>query len=92
MKQWKELTSDPEILTTVSGMHTEITNSLPALKLCQYPFSKKEQEFVAAEIKTLLAESVTVETKHETREFNLSIFVREKSDGGFSSYSEREKT
>ena len=43
----------------------------------------KEQEFVAAEIKPLLAKSAIVETKHETREFISPIFVREKSDGGF---------
>ena len=67
LKQLKELTFDLEILTTLSGMHIE-TDNLPAVKLCQYPFSKREQEFVAAEIKTLLAKSVIVEIKHETRE------------------------
>ena len=48
-------------------MHIE-TDNLPAVKLYQYPFSKREQEFVAAEIKTLLAKSIIVEIKYETRE------------------------
>ena len=80
LKQWKELTSDREILATVSGMHTKITDNLPAVKLYQYPFSKKEQEFVAAEIKAKL---VIVEKKHEPREFISAIFVGKKSDWGF---------
>ena len=83
LKQWKKLTSDSEILTTVYGMHIEITDNLPAVKLYQYLFSKKELEFVAGEIKTLLAKSVIVETKHETRKFISPLFVREKYDGGF---------
>ena len=64
-------------------MHIEITDNLPAVKLYQYPFSKKEQEFVVAEIKTLLPKSVIAETKHEAREFISPIFVHEKFDGGF---------
>ena len=55
-------------------MHIEITDNLPAVKLYQ---------FVAAETKTLLAKSVIMQTKHETREFISLIFVRKKSDGGF---------
>ena len=39
-----------------------------------------EQEFISAEIKTLLAKSVIVKTKHEPREFISSKFVRY---GGF---------
>ena len=54
-KKLEELRSDPEILTTISGMHTEITDNLPAVKLYQYPFSKTEQVFITAEIKILLA-------------------------------------
>ena len=64
-------------------MHIEITDNLPAVKLYQYPFSKKEQVFITAEIKALLAKSVIVETKQEQMEFISPIFVREKSDGGF---------
>ena len=59
-------------------MHSEITDNLPAVKLYQYPFSKKEQEFLAPEIKTLLAKSVVVETKHKSREFISPIFVCKK--------------
>ena len=62
-------------------MHIKITNNLPAVTLYQYPFSKKEQEFITTEIKTLFAKSVIVETKYEPREFISPIFVREKSDG-----------
>ena len=64
-------------------MHVKITDNLPAVKLYQQPFSKKEQEFVASEIRNLLAKSVTVEKKHEPREFHLPVFVCETSDQGF---------
>ena len=64
-------------------MHVEITDNLPAVKLYQHPFNKKEQEFITAENKTLLAKSVIVETKHEPREFISPIFLHKKSDGGF---------
>ena len=60
LKQWEELTSNREVLTTVSGVDIEITDNLPAMKLYQY--------------------SVIVETKHEPRQFNSLIFVRENFD------------
>ena len=34
-------------------MHIKITDNLQAMKLHQYPFNKKEQEFIAAEKKDL---------------------------------------
>ena len=64
-------------------MHIEITDNLPAVKFYQYPFNEKKQEFIAAEIKTLLAKSVIVETKHEPGELISPIFVREKPAGVF---------
>ena len=53
------------------------------MKFYQHPFSKKEQEFIAAEIETLLAKSVIVEAKHEPKEFISRIFAHEKFDGVF---------
>ena len=59
----------------VSGMHFKISDNLPAVN--QYLFSKKKQEFITAEIKTLLAKSVIVETKHEPRKFiSPTFFVK----------------
>ena len=74
LNQWEELTSDPEILTTVSEMHIEMTDNLSEVELYQNPFNKKEQEFITAEIKTLLPKPVIVETKHEPRAFIPPIF------------------
>ena len=64
-------------------MHIELTDNLPVVKLYQHPFNKKEQVFITAENKTLLAKSVIMETKHQPREFISPIFVHKKSDGGF---------
>ena len=61
-------------------MHIEISDNIPAMKLYQYPFNKKEEEFIVAEIKTLLDKSVIVKTKHEPKEFISPIFVRKKFD------------
>ena len=92
LKQWKDLTSDSYVLTTVSGMYIKITDNLPAWKLCQYSFTKMEQEFVTAEIKALLAKSAIVETNYERRKFiYFTHFCLSKMWWGFSSYSELEK-
>ena len=42
--QLKVLTSDPEVLETVSGMQISIVSEeLVSVKTCYYPFNKKEK-------------------------------------------------
>ena len=64
-------------------MHLEITDNLPAVKLYQYPFSKKEQEFITAEIKTLLTKSVILEqSMNQANLFHPYLFLKNLM-GGF---------
>ena len=53
--KWKELTSDMEVLSTVSGMPINIASNLPIINKCQYPcFNDKEDAFIEPEIQNLL--------------------------------------
>ena len=82
-KNWAQLTSDPEILETISGMPISLIGALPPSCSVEYPFGKTETEFIAQEIVRLLHKRVIAETTHENGEFISPIFVRPKSDGGF---------
>ena len=65
---------DPNIQNMVSGMHFKISDNLPAVN--QYPFSKNKQEFITAEIKTLLAKSVIFRNKAGVKEiYFIHIFL-----------------
>ena len=81
--KWCELTSDPEVLNTVSGLSIKLVGDLPSNAVFQYPFGTKEQIFAAEEIKRLLAKEVIVVSKYEIDQFMSPIFVRPKSDGLF---------
>ena len=69
---------DPNIQNMVSGMHFKISDNLPAVN--QYPFSKNKQEFITAEIKTLLAKSVIFRNKAWVKEIYFIHIFCEKSD------------
>ena len=79
---WQELTSDPEILTTVNGQNIEFTrtpwqNRVPTEKA----FNVEETKIIEAEIKTLLLKGVIRPAPHEPGEFISTIFLRPKPDG-----------
>ena len=79
--QWTCITSDPEILETVSGLSINLTGELPHCKAFQYPLGEEEQQFVRLEVKRLLTKKIIVKCDHEKGELISPIFLREKSDG-----------
>ena len=84
ISQWYDLTSDPEILDTVSGLTIELVDDLTSPQhVHQYPFSTKEHEFVKGEIQRLLALRAVVLSEHEPGEHVSPIFVRPKDDGTY---------
>ena len=80
---WKKLTSDMEVISTVSGMLINIALNLPIINTYQYHFNDKEGGFIESEIQNLLKKGVIENSSHEPGEFISPIFLREKSDGGY---------
>ena len=76
---WRKLTSDPEILDTVHGMHIEF-NELPVqLEPCLQSFlANKNHKLVDDEISSLIEKKVIVPSTHEPGEFVSPIFLRSK--------------
>ena len=54
LHKWKELTSDMEVISTVSGMPINTASNLPIINKYQYPFNDKEDAFIKSEIQNLL--------------------------------------
>ena len=79
--RWEAITSDPEILETVSGLRIRLTDKIPHTRVVQYPFGVEESLFIAKEIKRLLEKQVIAKCEHEAGEFISPIFLREKTDG-----------
>ena len=80
-EKWVELTSDPEILETVSGMSIDLVEDVPSTGTFQYPFGVEESLFIQKEIQRLLEKGIIVKCHHEPGELVSPIFLREKSDG-----------
>ena len=83
LKEWEKLTSDPEVLQTISGMPIILLGDLPESQLFQYSLGKEEAHFVEQEIANLCKKGVIVKSSHEFGEVISPIFVIPKSDGGF---------
>ena len=78
---WRELTSDPEVLSTVSGLPIDLLGDLPSNAAFQYPFGTKEHAFVITEIGRLLDKKVIKVSVHEEGQLVSPIFLRAKTDG-----------
>ncbi len=79
---WQELTSDPEILETVSGQFIEfeiqpIQTSMPV----QCQLSNIDSQIVDTELQALLSKGVIIPSQHEPGEFVSPVFIRCKKDG-----------
>ena len=72
-EKWKLITSDPEVLQTVSGM--------PINQSFQYPLKQSGVTFTEKDLESLLLKKVTVSSEPEQGEFVSQIFIREKPDG-----------
>eukprot|EP00794_Sanderia_malayensis_P012487 gene12487-13770_t len=81
---WSSLTTDTEILSTVSGLPLAF-ESKPDQQLyaSKQNFTSEESKFIGTEITNLLQKNVIKESLHEPGEFISPIFLRPKSDGSF---------
>ncbi len=83
---WSELTSDKEVLDTVTGLPIYLDDDFDCSSTCrqfQYPLGLEEHDFVEQEISRLLKLGAIVPTTHEEGEFISPIFVRPKDDGAY---------
>ena len=83
LHKWNKLTSDMEIIGTVSGMRINIASNLPIINKYQYPSNDTEDVFIESEIQNLLKKGVIRNSSHEPGEFISPIFPRDKSYGGY---------
>ena len=84
MPEWKKLTSDKEILSTVTGLNIEFDDkneNLQSTAKPQVKFSVEEEKYLSSEIKSLLKKGVIVESQHENGEFISPIFLVPKPEG-----------
>jgi len=82
---WESITSDPDVLQTVSGLQIEFEGSiLPETNLHNGDhFKREEKAFIIQELDRLLGKQVIEQCKHEHGEFISPIFLVPKSDGDF---------
>ena len=79
---WRSLTSDREILTTVSGLPIDLEKEIP-LELRIYSCSQAQQDIIDNEIQKLLKKKAIVKRDHEEGEIISPTFLKEKPDGSF---------
>ena len=80
--EWRSLTSDHEILATVSGLPIELEGEI-ILELRTHNCSQAQQEIIDTQIKKLLKKKVIVKCDHEEGEIISPTFLKEKPDGSF---------
>ena len=80
--QWQSLTSDPEILETVSGCKIEF-DTIPSLNkaMVHAVLSETQTESVDTEVSNLLRKQAIEVCDHEAGEYISPIFTRPKKDG-----------
>ena len=79
---WRSLTSDCEILATISGLPIELEREIP-LELRTHNCSQAQLEIIDNEIQKLLKKKVIVKCDHEEVEIISPTFLKEKPDGSF---------
>ena len=83
-KEWKEITSDREIVDMVLGMHIELTDKpVQSKHPFPIPFSAEETKFMDNHVKELLAKNVITKTFPEEGDFVSTVFLRPKPNGKF---------
>ena len=81
---WQEITSDPEVLETVTGQYIEVA-TLPVQEnpSMQTKLSEVQTESVDLEIIQLLRKGVIGPCQHEAEEFIPPVFTRPKKDDSY---------
>lgn len=83
---WGELTTDPEIMQTVSGVKIEFDTDInedPPLTAVQPKLSDADCDIIDAEVQKLIDKRVLESSEHEEHEFISPVFTRPKKDGSF---------
>ena len=90
MQKFKEVsshvTSDPEILSLVTGAKLEFDwtiESLPVLSRSQSTMNQSESTVIDCEVQTLLLRRVISQCEHDTGEVISPVFTRPKKDGSY---------
>ena len=83
VRQWRKLTTNPNILSVISGDKTEFVDAPKIQHKARSPqFSDEGSNLIKDEIDKLLTKGVIKETCHEEKEFVSPIFISHKSNGG----------
>ena len=83
VRQWRKLTTNPNILSVISGDKTEFADAPKIQHKARSPqFSDEGSNLIKDEIDKLLTKGVIKETCHEEKEFVSPIFISHKSNGG----------
>ena len=81
LSAWQNLTSDPEILSTVTGTIIEFDTPPLTKASPKIPFSIRESDIIDQEIAKMLAKDIVVVATHTSGEVVSNIFIRPKKDG-----------
>ncbi len=82
--RWRQLTSDPVILSYIMGVKIEFIDTKPSQAVAKTRlFNIAEKDIIENEIKKLLVKGVVIPSTHEPGEFISSIFLRCKKDGSY---------
>ena len=84
LSKWREFTSDPWILQTVSGYHLEFETTPHQVNLPKFPkFSESETVLIESEIRKLISKGAVTEVSPCDNEFISTVFLVPKKTGDF---------
>ena len=84
LSKWREFTSDPWILQTVSGYHLEFETTPDQVNLPKFPkFSESETVLIESEIRKLISKGAVTEVSPCDNEFISTVFLVPKKTGDF---------
>ena len=84
LPKWREFTSDPWILQSVSGYHLEFETTPHQVNLPKFPkFTKREADLIESEIKKLISKGAVTEVSPCDDEFISTVFLVPKKTGDF---------
>ena len=84
LPKWREFTSDPWILQTVSGYHLEFETTPHQVNLPKFPkFTERETALIESEIKKLISKGAVTEVSPCDDEFISTVFLVPKKTGDF---------
>ena len=84
LPKWREFTSDPWIVQTVSGYHLEFVTTPHQVNLPKFPkFTKRETALIESEIKKLISKGAVTEVSPCGDEFVSTVLLVPKKNLDF---------